>query len=314
MPPRGSRVTTIIPHLWFDKDAVEAARFYADAFRDASVEHVGQIRDTPSGDCDVVEFTLMGTRFMAISAGPYFTPTPAISFMVNFDPSRGQDAAQLDALWARLAEGGKVLMELGEYPFSKRYGWVEDRYGFSWQLILTDPAGDPRPAIVPSLLFTGGQKGRAGQAIDLYTKAFRDAARGQTVPYPAGMIPDGDGMLMFADFRIGGQWFAAMDSVEDHVHAFNEAISLLVECDDQSEMNRLSDALSAVPESEQCGWLKDRFGVSWQITPAALQTMMREGSPEQVDLVTQAFLPMKRLDVDAIRAAYEGGATPTTEP
>ena len=299
----------IIPHLWFDKEAVEATRFYSEVFPGSGVDHVGQIRDTPSGDCDIVDFHIGGQRFMAISAGPLFVPNPSISFFLNFDPSRdGEARDRLDATWQRLSAGGTVRMELGEYPFSKRYGWVEDRYGINWQLILSDPAGDPRPFVVPCLLFTQDKAGKADEAIKLYTSLFPDSRRGQTARYPAGMEPDEEGTLMFADFQLCGQWFAAMDSARAHDFVFNEAISLLVECETQEEMDRLSDALSAVPEAEQCGWLKDRFGVSWQITPAELQTAMREGSQEQIDRVTRAFLPMKRLDIATIRAAYEGSS------
>ena len=302
----------IIPHLWFDKEAVEAARFYVDVFPDASIHHVGRMHDTPSGDVDFVDFRLAGLRFVAISAGPHFRIDPSISFIVNFDPSRDPDAAaHLDATWDRLAEGGTALMPLGAYPFSKRYGWVQDRFGVSWQLILSDPAGDPRPMIVPSLLFTQDRAGRADEAIDLWTGIFPDSGRGQTVPYPAEMGADKEGSLMFADFRLCGQWFAAMDSPEPNDFVFNEAVSLLVECASQAEIDALWTALSAVPDAEQCGWLKDRFGVSWQIAPSFLQMAMREGTREQVDRVTAAFLPMKKLDVAALEAAYQGrAATP----
>lgn len=300
-------VGPIIPHLWFDTEAVEAARFYSDVFPDSGVDHVGRIHDTPSGAVEFVDFHIGDQRFMAMSAGPLFQPNPSISFFLNFDPSRDEEARRhLDATWERLAGGGVVRMELGEYPFSKRYGWVEDRYGINWQLLLTDPAGDPRPFLVPCLLFTQDRAGRAEEAIRLYTSTFPDSRRGQTARYPAGMEPEKEGTLMFADFQLCGQWFAAMDSAQAHDFVFNEAISLLVECETQEEMDRLSDALSAVPESEQCGWLKDRFGVSWQITPAELQVMMREGSQRQIDGVVQAFMPMKRLDLAALRAAYGG--------
>jgi predicted 3-demethylubiquinone-9 3-methyltransferase (glyoxalase superfamily) len=300
-----SKTHRIIPHLWYDTEAIEAAKFYASVFPDSSVDHVGLIRDTPSGDCDVVEFHLAGQPLMAISAGPLFRPTPAISFMVNYDPSRDDKAREhMDDAWARLADGGVVRMELGEYSFSKRYGWVEDRYGVNWQLILTDAASEPRPSLMPSLMYVGDNAGKAEGAIDFYTSLFPDARRGQTARYPAGMEPDKEGTVMFADFQLAGQWFAAMDSAHVHDFGFSEAVSLLVECTTQEDIDRLWQALSAVPEAEQCGWLKDRYGVSWQITPALLHKMMREGTPEQVDRVTQAFLPMKKLDLAVIQAAY----------
>lgn len=297
----------IIPHLWFDTQAKEAAEFYVAAFGDSAVTHVQTIHDTPSGDCDIVAFTIRGYEFMAISAGPYFKVNPSISFMLNFDPSKDDDArAHLDALWSKLIDGGTVRMPLQEYPFSKWYGWVEDKFGVSWQLILTDPQGEERPFIIPSLLFAKDVYGKTEEATDLYIETFPDSKRGTIARYGAGKEPDTEGAVMFTDFMLGGQWFAAMESAHEHEFSFNEAVSLLVQCDTQEEIDRYSDALSAVPEAEQCGWVKDRFGVSWQMSPTRMDTMMRDGTPEQIDRVTKAFLQMKRFDLEALERAYAG--------
>ena len=300
-------MSTITPHLWFDTQAKEAAEFYAAVFPDSSVTSVTTLRDTPSGDCDIVAFRVWGQDFMAISAGPLFRINPAISFIVNFDPSRDDDAADLlDQVWAQLADDGAVLMPLDAYPFSKRYGWVQDRYGVSWQLILTDPAGEPRPAVVPALTFVGEVSGKAEAATDFYLEVFGEAERGQLVRYPEGMAPDVPGTVMFSDIRLGDTWIAAMDSARQHDFGFNEAVSLVVSCADQAEIDRYWDKLSAVPEAEQCGWLKDRYGLSWQITPVEMGEMLSNGTREQIDRVTQAFLPMKKFDLAALRAAYAG--------
>jgi predicted 3-demethylubiquinone-9 3-methyltransferase (glyoxalase superfamily) len=297
----------IVPHLWFDTQAREAAGFYCSVFPDSSITHVTTLQDTPSGDCDVVSFTLWGYSFMAISAGPAFQFNPSVSFMVNFDPSRDPDArTRMDEAWAKLSEGGKVLMPLDRYPFSERYGWVQDRFGLSWQLILTDPEGEERPPVIPSLLFVGDAYGQAEAASDFYLSVFGDARRGQMARYPAGMEPDREGAVMFTDFMLEGQWFAAMDSAREHDFTFNEAISFVVNCADQNEIDRLWETLSAFPEAEQCGWLKDRYGLSWQIVPEPLSTMIQDPDPERVDRVTQAFLQMKKLDLAALQGAYDG--------
>ena len=170
----------IIPHFWFDKEAQEAAAFYTAAFADfgdSGIDNSSILHDTPSGDAETVTFRLAGYTFMAISAGPFFTINPSISMMVNLDPARDMRAREhLDMLWETLADGGTVLMPLGEYPFSKRYGWIQDKFGVSWQLILTDPAGDGRPVIIPALLFTGNVCGEAEAATDFYLSVFKDAA------------------------------------------------------------------------------------------------------------------------------------------
>jgi predicted 3-demethylubiquinone-9 3-methyltransferase (glyoxalase superfamily) len=297
----------IIPHLWFDKEAKEAADFYTSLFPDSRIISMAVLRDTPSGDCDVLTFDLLGYRFMAISAGPLFKFNPSISFMVNFDPSRDKDARQkLDKLWKGLSEGSKTLMPLQEYPFSKRYGWIQDRYGISWQLIFTDPGGEERPPIIPSIMFIGDNAGKAEEATDFYISVFKDSKRGTMALYPDGMLPEKVGTVMFTDFMLEGQWFAAMDSAQKHEFAFSEAISFMIECDNQAEIDYYWVKLSAVPESEQCGWLKDRYGLSWQVTPKDMNRMVGEGSREQIDRLTKSFLQMKKFDLAKLKDAYYG--------
>lgn len=295
----------IVPHLWFDTQAKEAAEFYVSIFENSKITHSSTMHDTPSGDADIVSFDLSGYSFMAISAGPYFKLNPSISFMLNFDPSRDDTAEEkLRALWEKLSEGGKALMPLQEYPFSKLYGWVEDKFGVTWQLILTNPEGEERPFIIPSLLFTNDVAGKTEEATDFYLSVFKEAKRGALSRYPAGMEPDKEGTVMFTDFQLEGQWFAAMDSAREHQFGFSEAISLLVKCDSQEEIDHYWEKLSAVPEAEQCGWLKDKFGVSWQISPSRMDDMMRDGTPEQIKNVTQAFLQMKKFDLATLEEAY----------
>jgi predicted 3-demethylubiquinone-9 3-methyltransferase (glyoxalase superfamily) len=291
----------IKPHLWFNSQAKEAAEFYTTLLPDSAVTYVNQLHNTPSGDCDIVEFTLAGQPFMAISAGPLFKFNPSISFMMHFD-----QAAALDEVWNKLEEGGKVMMPLDTYPFSDRYGWLADKYGVSWQLILVKPDSEKRPVIVPSLLFTEPVVGKANEALDFYCSVFKDGKRGTTAPRPEDMGPDKAGTLMYADFYIDQTWLAAMDSAHEHGFRFNEAISLLVQCDTQEEIDHYFSALSTDPKSEQCGWLKDKYGVSWQITSTLIGEVFKNGTREQIDRVTQTFLPMKKIDLATLQRAYEG--------
>ncbi|MDP2668223.1 MAG: VOC family protein [bacterium] len=304
----------IIPHLWFDKEAKEAAEFYISLFSEASgqsasrVVNVATLHDTPSGDCDVVSFELWGYSFMAISAGPLFRFNPSVSFMVNFDPSRDPDAKKrIDEVWNKLIKGGKALMPIDKYPFSERYGWVEDKYGLSWQLILTNPEGEERPPIIPSLLFVTPQCDKAEEATDFYLSIFKNAKRGAIARYGAEMKPNKEGAIMFTDFTLEGLWFAGMDgSSEQHKFAFNEAVSFIVKCDTQKEIDYYWEKLSAVPESEQCGWLKDKYGVSWQIVPTAMDEMMASGDKGKIARVTQSFLKMKKFDINELKKAAGG--------
>ena len=152
----------ITPHLWFDKEAREAAEFYCSVFPNSKITNVTTLRETPTGDCDIVSFELSGQPFMAISAGPLFK--------------------------------------------------------------------------------------------------------------------------------------------------FNESISFMVYCDTQAEIDNYWKKLSAVPAAEQCGWLKDKYGLSWQIVPTDMDEMLQNGTPEQIGRVTQAFLKMKKFDIGELRRAYEAGA------
>jgi predicted 3-demethylubiquinone-9 3-methyltransferase (glyoxalase superfamily) len=300
-----TNVQKIVPHLWFDKEAKEAAEFYTSAFPNSKVTNVTTIRDTPSGDCDIVSFELSGQPFMAISAEPLFKFNPSVSFILNFDPSKDSRAREnLDALWSKLAQGGKVLMALDKYPFSERYGWVQDRYGLSWQLILTNPQGEERPFITPSLMFVGAVCGKAEEAIKFYLSVFKNSRQGNVARYPKGMEPDKEGTVMFADFMIENHWLAAMDSAHDHKFSFNEAVSFMVNCDTQQEIDYYWGKMSAVPEAEQCGWLKDRYGLSWQIVPTVMDEMMRDRDEKKIARVTQAFLKMKKFDIAELMKAY----------
>ncbi len=288
----------ITPHLWYATQAVEAAQLYCDAFGDAEILAVSEVRNTPSGDCDIVRFRIFEQYFQSISAGEMFPFTPAVSFTI-----RCSTAAEVDRYWSVLSEGGSQLMPLDHYPFSKRYGWVADRTGLSWQITL-DAEGAARQRVVPSLLFVGDAYGQAEAAAQHYTSVFDDAEVEHITRFGADAAPDVEGGVMYGMFRLGGQLFSMMESAHPHNFAFNGAVSFMVSCANQREIDHYWGALSAVPAAEQCGWLQDRFGVSWQIVPAVMNEMMQHGSREQVDRVTQAFLPMKKFDIAALERAF----------
>lgn len=297
----------IVPHLWFNQEANEAAQFYTSIFPDSKVTNIATIDDTPSGDTDIVSFSLSGFSFMAINGGPHFQFNPSISFFVNFDPSKDENAREkLDQLWEKLSQGGTLLMPLQEYPFSKRYGWIQDKYGLTWQLILTNPDGEERPFIVPSLMYAQDVCGKAEEASNFYLSVFNESRRGGIARYPTGMEPDKEGTLMFTDFMLANQWFAAMDSAQSHNFKFNEAISLLVKCENQEEIDYYWQKLSSDPKAEQCGWLKDKYGVSWQVWPKIMEKMMANGTNKQMERLTKTFLQMKKFDIEKLKEAYQG--------
>lgn len=287
----------IVPHLWFENQAAEAAQFYTSFFPDSCITSKTVIHNTPSGDCDILRFTLMNCDFMSISAGPEFKFNPSISFMVGCETRE-----LLDHLWVHLSEGGTALLPLDKYPFSDRYGWIQDKYGVSWQLILTKPEGDYKPNIVPTLLFTGGVYSRAEGAVDFYLSVFKNSKLGTRQYYGPGQGPNQEGTVQFSDFMLENTWLAAMDGGGDHAFKFNEAVSFIVSCKDQEEIDYFWSKLSSVPSSEQCGWVKDKFGISWQIQPANMSDLLAK-NPEKT---VPAMLQMKKIIIADLQKAGEG--------
>jgi predicted 3-demethylubiquinone-9 3-methyltransferase (glyoxalase superfamily) len=247
---------------------------------------------------------MAGEDFMAISAGPYFKLNPSISLFVVFDSE-----VEIEEAWNKLIDGGKALMPYNTYPWAHKYGWLQDKYGLSWQLSFSENH-KMEQKITPMLMFTQGFAGKAKEAMEKYTSIFPNSKVEMVVPYEKD---DGDteGFIKHSRFTLNGQNFMAMDSSGPHEFIFNEAFSFIVNCESQEEIDRYWNQLSAVPEAEQCGWLKDEFGVSWQIVPTAMNEMMSKGTPEQINRLTQAFMPMKKFDIAKLKAAYEGNLIET---
>jgi predicted 3-demethylubiquinone-9 3-methyltransferase (glyoxalase superfamily) len=196
-------------------------------------------------------------------------------------------------------------MELGSYPFSERYGWLSDKYGLSWQINYSGE-GDLKQKITPVIMFVGGVCGKAEEAIHFWTSVMRESKVDMILHYGKGEEPDQEGTVKYASFSLFGQEFGAMDSAHEHQFSFNEAISFIVNCDTQDEIDYYWRKLSAVPEAEQCGWLKDKYGLSWQVVPSSMDEMLGGDDMEKIDRVTQAFLVMKKLDIAKLQEAYDG--------
>ena len=293
----------ITPFLWFDNNAEEAVIFYTSAFNNSKTGKVTRYLEAsanasgmPEGSAMTVPFEIEGYKFTAINGGPMFKFTPAISFFVN---SESKD--EIQALWDKLSQGGEALMPLDKYPFSEKYGWVRDKYGLTWQLFYSESKVEDK--IVPSMLFVGNLAGKAEEAIDFYVSVFSDSKRLGTFRYGPDMPPENEQNLAYADFNIEGERFAAMDSSREHNFAFNEAISFVVNCKDQKEIDYYWDKLSegGNEKAQMCGWLKDKYGVSWQIVPAILGELM--STPEKSQKVMQAILKMKKIDIEELKNA-----------
>lgn len=287
----------VVPHLWFDKEAVEAAQWYMSLFEDSKMLQTQILQGTPSGEVQTVDFQLAGIQFSAISAGPYFAFNPSVSLMVSC-----VDAAEVDELYHHLVKNGDVLMPLGDYPFSKRYAWIQDRFGLNWQLMLNEGAAENQK-IRPNLLFAGEACGKAKAALDYYLSVFEGSEKKAVSLYEPGEADDSRAEVKYSEFLFKENQFILMDHGLGGDFSFNEAISFMILCVTQAEIDYYWDKLSFVPEAEQCGWVKDQFGVSWQIVPARLNELLSTGTEKEIDRVTQTMLKMKKLDIERLENA-----------
>ncbi len=166
--------------------------------------------------------------------------------------------------------------------------------------------------ITPFLWFDG----QAEEAMRFYVSVFAgspgktgDSQILRVSRYPQGPLEGPmkgmEGKVINGLFELDGQRFMALDG--GPLFRFTEALSLFVECVDQREVDYFWAKLSADPAAEQCGWLKDKYGLSWQIVPAILGELMSDADPEKTGRVMQAVLPMKKLDIEALKRAYAGG-------
>jgi|SRR5690349_3186272 len=301
--PRPSS-SKIVPCLWFDDQAERAARFYVETFaraRITAVSHYPESSDNPSGKPTgsvlTVDFEIAGQRFTALNGGPQFQINPSISFFVYVDT-----AEEANALFAKLADGGDVLMPLDAYPWSERYGWARDRFGVTWQVIT-----GRRPSqatIAPCLMFAGPRHGQAKAALETYARAFPESRIEALERYAPGEGPTDS--IKHGRAELAHQPLIAMDSHVDHRFTFNEAVSLQVFCADQAEVDHYSSALTEGGQQGPCGWVTDRFGVSWQVVPSRVPEWLASTDIAARDRAFGAIMRMKKLDIAAIEAAFRG--------
>ena len=289
--------------LWFDNNAEEAVNFYTSTFENSKIGKILRYDDAgakasgkPIGSAMTVPFEISGQKFTALNGVPIFKFTPAISFFIYSKTEK-----ECDRLWETLSENGNVLMEYGKYPFSDKYGWLNDKFGLSWQVFLTP--NDLAQRIIPSLMFVGNKYGKAEEAMNFYTSVFKNSQIDTIYRYGANQKTDGENNIAYADFTLSGHKFAVMESALEHKFNFNESISFAINCENQDEVDYFWNKLSDVPQAEQCGWLKDKYGVSWQIVPIVLFELLQDKDAQKSQRVMQAMLQMKKIDIMELKKA-----------
>lgn len=158
-------INKIMTHLWFDKEAAEAGEFYLKVFENSRLLSRRTILGTPSGDVESLTIELEDINLMLLSAGPYFKANPSVSFMVMCSSK-----TEVMKYWEAFIDDGQALMPIDKYDFSELYGWVQDKFGVSWQ-IMYSPDEQINVKIRPALMFVGENCGRAEEAIEYYTKS-----------------------------------------------------------------------------------------------------------------------------------------------
>lgn len=274
------------PCLWFDGQAKAAAEFYSSIFPNSKILSHNPI---------VTMWELCGQKFMGLDGGPMFKANPSISFFVTCESRE-----EIDAIWNQLAADGKIMMALNQYEWSDYYGFVEDKFGISWQ-IFKGKESDVNQKIVPCFLFTDNHFGQANEAVNFYTSVFENSKIEGVLFYTEEEMKEKN-IVKHSQFILDGNVFMAMDGAGNHNFSFNEGLSFVINCDSQEQIDYYWNSFTQNGGQESmCGWCKDKFGVSWQIVPSILGSLM--SNPEKASRVQAAFMQMKKFDIEKLMNA-----------
>lgn len=292
----------ITPCLWFDDNADEAVNFYVSNFQNSKIGKISrygkegfELHKKPEGSVMTLEFSVGGLKLTALNGGPMFKMNPSISFFYICETEM-----EIDDIWNEFSKDGMVMLPLDKYEWSEKYGFLQDKFGVSWQFAL-GKISDVGQKVTPSFLFVGEQLGNGEAAVKFYTSVFEDSEIDGILLYGKNEAPNKPGTVKHAQFGLGGEKFMLMEGAMDHGFAFNEGVSLHVACETQDEIDYFWDALTKDGEESQCGWLKDKFGVSWQIVPTVLVELLSD--PQKAGKVTEAFLKMRKFDIETLKQA-----------
>ena len=270
---------SIYPALWFDNQARKAFEFYCSVFPNSIIHEQNST---------VVKATLANQDFIGINGGPYFLPNPAISFTVLCASRQ-----EINILWQKLIVGGSSIIELGHYAWNAYYGWVQDQFGFTWQLQLGQ-SEQVQQQIIPNLLFCGIHQNQCSRALQYYQKIFPEFQRHQLLRYPSGELK---GQIQSSSFTLNHLKFMAKDSPTHQIFDFNESISFVIPCKTQQEIDYYWNYFTKHGSESWCGWCKDVFGISWQIIPENISEIL-SSRPEALSALTR----MKKIMLQELLA------------
>lgn len=281
------------PCLWVDNQVEEMTELYTKVFENGKpLKTLYFLEDAHGkiGDILTQSVQLANQEFILLNGGPEFKATPSISYMVTCTSE-----TQLQVLWQELSEGGKLLMNLVIYPGVGQFGWLEDRFGISWQFSLDQSSSSQK--ITPCFMFSGEQYGNASRAVAEWIEVFQS---GEILEH----YSNEDSTTKLAKFTLHQQEFMAMDSAVDHNFTFSLANSFYVYCENQKEIDRLWTAITSKGTEMPCGWMGDRFGVAWQTVTRDMDTMLDRKNLTKALAVTQAVYGMMKIDSEELRRIY----------
>ncbi len=271
--------------LWFNGKAKEAAEFYEKHLPDTRI-----VAQSPM----VIDIEISGHRITLLDGGPMYQPNPSISLTYQIDT-----VEEIDRIWNAFKENGTILMDLDRYPWSEKYGWLSDKFGISWQFIVGNFSQFGQK-IIPALLFTQDKYGKAEEAIHFYSAVFKNAKIDGIFRYDTDSAPEEEGKIAHSQIELNGQKFQLLESKQSHQFTFSEGVSLMIHCESQDEIDYYWDKLTEGGEESMCGWLKDKYGVSWQVVPDVLLEMMND--PSRAEKAMKAFMNMRKLIIKDIEA------------
>lgn len=271
--------------LWYDGNAKEAATLYCSVFKNTKLLSENHL---------VSMIEIESCKLMLLNGGAHYKHTPAISQFVT-----SEDEAEIEYLFKHLSKDGKVLMPLGKYDWSEYYGWCEDKFGVSWQ-IYKGKMSDVKQKIVPCFLFVADSFGKAEEAQNHYINTISNSCSEGILKYQ-NTNTSADGTVMHSQFRLNDAVFMAMDGPGEHHYTFSPATSFVIECETQDEIDYYWERLGKDGKYNMCGWLDDKYGISWQIVPKILGQLMSD--PKRAPKVADAFLKMKKFDIDVLLKA-----------
>lgn len=286
----------ITPCLWFNNQAEEAAEFYKSLFKNSKIGDEALYGDAGSkvsgqkkGSVMTVDFEIEGLKVVALNGGPHFKFTPSFSFFVWRKSEK-----EVETLWKALSRDGQVRMGLEKYPWSKKYGWTADKYGVEWQIMVSDQY----EKIAPAFLFVDKLFGKGEEAVKYYSSLFKDSK------IDTLSKDEKSNAILHCMFQLAGQTFVLSEGPGKHDYTFSPAFSLMVDCRDQKEVDKYWDEFTAKGKESKCGWVEDKYGVSWQVVPSELGKLMAGKDAQKTENMMKAMLNMRKLDIETLKQAY----------